>query len=97
MHDKCIGLLLLLFGSRIRLIIVGQPCQIVHAGVQGDGDFSALLKGVVSFSVFDFGIIALVDACEHLHFYLCISTLFAELFQSVVHVITQLHYGKLTY
>lgn len=60
------------------VFFVGQTGQIVHAGVQRQGNFFQLFKGVISFSGFQFGIIALVNAGEHLHFDLGIAAFFSQ-------------------
>ena len=59
--------------SGIRFFLVCQTCKIVHAGIQGKSDPFALFKGVVAFSVFDFRVIALINAGQVLHFDLGIS------------------------
>lgn len=88
----------LLFGlfSRVWLFFIRNPRQIIHARFKGYGKFSALLKGIVSFPIFQLGIITLIDAGHHLYFYLRISLFFPQFFQSV-HVITQSYYVKFRY
>ena len=66
--------------SRVRGGIVGQPRQIIHAGIQGKGDPLALLERVVALSLLDFGIIALIDPRQKLHFYLGVAALFSQFF-----------------
>lgn len=66
--------------SRIGILLIRQPCQIVHAGIQSDGDPSALFEGEIAFAVFDFGIIALINAGQMLHFDLGIAFFFSQFF-----------------
>lgn len=82
--------------SRVWLFFIRNPRQIIHARFKGYGKFSALLKGIVSFPIFQLGIITLIDAGHHLYFYLRISLFFPQFFQSV-HVITQSYYVKFPY
>ena len=71
----------------IRLFFICKSRQIVHAGVQRQGDALALLEGEMTFLRLNFGIIALVDAGKHLHFDLRI-TLFLPQIPEPGHVIT---------
>ena len=61
----------LYFDSGVGFLFIRQPCEIVHTGIQSKGNAAALLKGEVPFSAFQFGIIALVNAGQKLHLYLC--------------------------
>lgn len=54
--------------SRVRRFFICQTCKIVHARVEGKGYFFALLKRVITFAIFNFGIVALVDTGQMLHF-----------------------------
>lgn len=73
---------LFLVFSGIWCRIVRQPRQIIHAGVQGQGDLAALLKGIVPLAALYLGIVALVDTGQHLHLDLGVSTFLPYLFQS---------------
>ena len=66
---------------RIGRGVVGKPRQIIHAGIQRQSDLSALLKGIVALAAFDLGIVALIDAGQHLHLDLRDSSLFSQLSQ----------------
>lgn len=61
----------LYFDSGVGFLFIRQPCEIVHTGIQSKGNAAALLKGEIPFSAFQFGIIALVNAGQKLHLYLC--------------------------
>ena len=69
-----------LLGAWIGFLHIGQPGQIVHAGIQGQSDAFALFEGVVALSGFDLGIVALIDAGFHLHIELRIAALFSKVF-----------------
>jgi len=96
-----------LFLSRVRLFLIRKSRKIIHTCVKSLCYPTALFKGVVSLAVFNFRIIALVDAREHLHLYLRVSPLFAECFKPFVfHIITSMTLwhtdlltfrGKMTY
>ena len=62
--------------------LVCESCQIVHAGVQRNGDALTLLKGIVSLATFYFGVVTLIDAGHHLHLHLCKAPAFSQFFQS---------------
>jgi len=62
---------------RIGRGVVGKPRQIIHAGVQRQGNLPALLEGIVPSATFYLGIVALIDAGQHLHFDLRESPLFS--------------------
>jgi hypothetical protein len=81
---------------RIRLCFIGQPGKIIHTGIQRQRNALALLKGHIPHTVFNLGIIALVDAGQVLYFYLRVSLGFSQLLYAV-HIITRIYYGKLTY
>ena len=66
-----------LFASRIGFLFVCQTCQVIHTRVQCDSNPFALLKRIISLSAFYLGIIALIDACKHLHHDLSIAAFFA--------------------
>lgn len=53
-----------LFGLRtgIRLGIVGKPCKIIHTGFQCKGQSLCLVKGQITDALFQFGIVALINA-----------------------------------
>ena len=87
------------FSALVRFLFVCQACKIIHTCVECKGDFSALLKGVIPFAVFNFWIIALVNTCQHLHFNLCIAFFFSQVFQSFVkiHINHHINYGNMTY
>ena len=84
------------FSAGIGLLLISQPRQIVHAGIQRQGHAAALLKAEIPLAPLDFGIGALVDAGQHLHFDLGISPLFPEFPQSA-HNNHRIYYGKLSY
>ena len=65
--------------SGIRLLLIRQLCQIIHARFQCQRNTAALLKAHVALARLDLGIIALVDTCQHLHLDLRITFLFAQL------------------
>ena len=83
-------------GAGIGLLFIGQACQVIHAGVQCQRDALALFKGVIALAGFDLGLVALVNAGEHLHLHLCIPLCLAKLFQPC-HVHHPGNYGILTY
>lgn len=60
----------LFFAAGIRLLFIGQSRKIIHTGVECRCDPLTLLERVVSFSVFDLGVITLIDPGEHLHLHL---------------------------
>ena len=62
-----------LLGTGIWVRIIGQTGKIIHAGIQRKRNSFALLKRHVAVPKFNFGIGALVNPCEHLHFNLCIA------------------------
>lgn len=66
-------------------------------GFQRVRNAAALFKGHVSFAGFDFGVVALVNAGQHLHFDLRISLLFAELFHLCHFLSPCENYALLTY
>ena len=66
--------------GRIRLLLIRQASQIIHAGLQCQRNAPALFKGHVALAALDFGIITLVDARQHLHLDLGIAPLFSEHF-----------------
>ena len=39
--------------SRVRAFVVGQSRKIIHAGVQSQSDFNALVKGEIPFSILE--------------------------------------------
>ena len=57
-----------LFFARIGRFFISDTRQVVHTGIYGQRDPLALLKGIKPFSVLYFGIIALVNAGQQLHF-----------------------------
>jgi len=67
MKKDRLGEAVLLFG-RVGMRVIGQTCQIVHAGFQCNRNTAALFKCHISLSCFDFGIITLINAGQHLHF-----------------------------
>lgn len=75
--------IVILFAAWIRLFLISQPGEVIHTGFQSKRQTAALLKRIIPLSVFQFGIIALVDSGKHLHFDLCISFFHPQLFQSV--------------
>ena len=56
--------------SWIGFLLIRQPRKIVHTGIQCLGDPLTLFESVIPLSALDFGIIALVDPCQHLHLHL---------------------------
>ena len=66
-------------GPGIGFRLVCQSGQIVHAGFQRQSQPLALLEGQVPFAILDFGIVTLVDTCEHLNLHLGIAQRFSEL------------------
>ena len=76
---------IILFAAWIRLFLIRQSREVIHTGFQGKRQTAALLKGIIPPSVFQFGIIALIDAGEHLHFDLCVSFFHPQLFESIHH------------
>ena len=74
--------------SWIWLGVIGQSGQIVHTGIQCQRDSPALFKGHIALTAFDFGVIALVNAGQHLHFYLSILSFFSQ-FPQMCHIITK--------
>ena len=66
------------WASRIRLFLIRQTGEVIHAGIQRDGDPPALFIGQIASSVFNFGIIALVDPCQMLHFDLGVAFFFSQ-------------------
>ena len=73
----------------IGLLHIGKAGQVVHAGVQGFRQLTALLEGHVALAGFYFRILALVYACQHLYFDLRIFVFLTQLLQSA-HNITQI-------
>ena len=67
---------------RIGFFLIGKSCKIIHAGIQGARNSLALFKGVISLSGLDFRIIALVNAGQHLHLYLCKTPFLPQIFKS---------------
>ena len=84
-------------GPGIGVRFICQSSQIVHAGFQGHSQPPTLFKRQVPLAAFDFGIVALIDTCEHLNLYLGVAPGFSQLLQSGHDRITQAQYGKLTY
>ena len=68
---------LFFFCARVGGFLVCQSGEIIHAGIQSQGDPLALLKGIVPFSAFDFGIVTLINAGQHLHLDLCEAAFFS--------------------
>ena len=73
----------------IRLFFICKSRQIVHAGVQRQGDALALLEGRMTFLRLNFGIVTLVDAGKHLHFDLRIALFLPQIPESG-HIITSM-------
>ena len=81
--------------SRVRIFLICQAGKVIHAGVQRQGDSFALLKGIISFAAFDLGIVALIDAGQHLHLDLGEPSLFPQFLQSWISYIS--NYARMTY
>lgn len=62
--------------SRIGVGVVGETGQIIHAGIQRQGNPLTLFKRHISLSGFNFRIVTLVDSGQHLHFNLLKAFLF---------------------
>ena len=87
---------LLLLCSGVWGWVIGETCEIIHTGIKRNGEFAALLEGEIPLAALDFGIIALVNSCQHLDFNLCKTFCFAQFFQPA-HFITQEYYGNFPY
>ena len=73
---------MLLLRTGVWGLFIRQAGEVVHAGLQRLCDASALLKGVIPLSGLDLGIVALVNASQHLHPDLRVAALLAEVAKS---------------
>ncbi len=69
-----------MFFARVGRFFVRESRKIVHTGIQCDCETTALLKSKIAASAFDFGVVALVDAGEHLYCDLRIAFFFSQFF-----------------
>lgn len=86
-----------LIASRVRLFLICEPGKVIHTGIERYSDPLALLKSIVSLTVFYLGIVALVYSGKHLHLHLCQPSAFSQFFQSVHIRSPHYNYGRLTY
>lgn len=76
--QRSLCLLFLFLSSRISFLLICKAGKIVHACIQYNCNTLALFEGKIPLARFDLGIIALINACKHLHFNLCISAFFTQ-------------------
>lgn len=68
--------------SWVRTFFIRQTRQIIHACIQRHSNPFTLLKRIIALAILNLRIIALVNTCQMLHFYLRISQFFSQIFQS---------------
>lgn len=49
-------------GAGIGSRVVGKAGQVIHGGIEGQGDTAALLIGIPAEAPLDFGVVALINA-----------------------------------